>query len=127
MKEMSVRFELFCESIRNAVDFYCSVLGFKEIQTYDDYVVVQNGTVVIGLCSVDGLKSDHYFRPEIITNRKGLGVEIVFEVENIQEDFNRVKATGYPIFEDFKRQEWGLSDFRIVDPDGYYIRFTSRT
>jgi hypothetical protein len=23
------------------------------------------------------------------------------------------------------RQPWGLTDFRVADPDGYYVRFTS--
>jgi len=27
--------------------------------------------------------------------------------------------------EDLVEREWGLSDFRVTDPDGYYLRFTS--
>ncbi|WP_366663858.1 hypothetical protein [Geobacillus subterraneus] len=26
---------------------------------------------------------------------------------------------------ELKQQEWGMTDFRLTDPDGYYLRITS--
>jgi lactoylglutathione lyase len=34
--------------------------------------------------------------------------------------------SGYTVFEPPQQRSWGLRDFRIVDPDGYYLRVTSR-
>lgn len=55
----------------------------------------------------------------------GLGVEIVLEVEDIDDVYNKVVAKGYPIQTDLTKRPWGLIDFRIIDPDGYYLRITS--
>lgn len=51
--------------------------------------------------------------------RRGLGVEIVLEVEGLDTMYRRVVASGYPVFEPPQERPWGLRDFRIVDPDGY--------
>jgi uncharacterized glyoxalase superfamily protein PhnB len=34
-----------------------------------------------------------------------------------------VKA-GYRLLEPLRERPWGLRDFRVVDPDGYYLRIT---
>ena len=39
---------------------------------------------------------------------------------------DRIRLAGWPIEEDIMRRPWGLQDFRVLDPDGYYLRFTSR-
>jgi hypothetical protein len=31
---------------------------------------------------------------------------------------------GYPISSTLQERSWGARDFRVVDPEGYYIRFT---
>lgn len=123
---MNLRFELFTNNPGASVEFYTSVLHFKELKTYLDYYSLQRDNVIIGISTIDGLQKEHYFRPEIIKDRKGLGVEVVLEVDNIEEEYENVKKSGYLIAEELTKQEWGLIDFRIVDPDGYYLRITSR-
>lgn len=58
--------------------------------------------------------------------RLGVGLEIVLEVDSVKEAYQR--ARGYPgaVASELKQRPWGLFDFRAVDPDGYYIRVTSR-
>jgi uncharacterized glyoxalase superfamily protein PhnB len=53
-------------------------------------------------------------------------VEIVLEVEDIVAEERRVRATGQPLLQALQKQAWGLTDFRLADPDGYYLRVTSR-
>ncbi|RLL48477.1 hypothetical protein D8M04_04255 [Oceanobacillus piezotolerans] len=55
----------------------------------------------------------------------GLGVEIVLEVEDVNDVYNKVVAKGYPIHTELTKRPWGMNDFRIMDPDGYYLRITS--
>ncbi len=81
---------------------------------------------MIGLGLAKGLPKQHYFNPELQTGRRGLGAEIVLEVDDIQATFEKVKATGHPILSGLRKQPWGATDFRIADPDGYYLRITSR-
>ena len=54
------------------------------------------------------------------------GVEIVLEVDDVAAAHDRVLAAGYPVEEDLRRRPWGLTDFRLHDPAGYYLRITSR-
>lgn len=125
---MTVRFELFTKDTKRSVDFYKNVLGFKEMRTdiEGDYHQMVKDDVQIGIGAFENLTDRHYFRPEIITDRKGLGVEIVLEVNNIEKLYNEVLSKNYPIEETLGKREWGLIDFRIIDPDGYYLRLTSR-
>jgi uncharacterized glyoxalase superfamily protein PhnB len=55
-------------------------------------------------------------------------VEIVIEVDD--QDFaaevERVTTSGWPLSAEPERQPWGLTDFRVRDPDGYYVRLTDR-
>ena len=54
------------------------------------------------------------------------GTEIVLEVDDIDAEYERVRATGWPVESDVQLREWGLRDFRLFDADGYYLRLTSR-
>ena len=37
-----------------------------------------------------------------------------------------VTAAGWPLAEDLRDRPWGLRDFRVLDPAGYYLRITDR-
>ena len=54
------------------------------------------------------------------------GVEIVLEVDYLHAERDRLRHAGWPIVEDIMRRPWGLQDFRVLDPDGYYLRITSK-
>jgi lactoylglutathione lyase len=50
----------------------------------------------------------------------------VIEVDDLTAERNAVVAAGYPLDVDLTARLWGLTDFRLLDPDGYYIRFTTK-
>jgi uncharacterized glyoxalase superfamily protein PhnB len=50
----------------------------------------------------------------------------VLEVEDLDALYERVRASGYAIHETLVMRPWGLRDFRLVDPDGYYLRVTEK-
>jgi lactoylglutathione lyase len=124
---MTLRLELFVSDMEKSIDFYTSVLGFERLMGEPGYVPVRSGSVLIGLGPAAGLPKQHHFNPEVQRARRGLGTEIVLEVDDVQEFFQKVKASGYKsILSPLRKQSWGLTDFRIADPDGYYLRITSR-
>jgi lactoylglutathione lyase len=124
---MSLRLELFVTDVAKSVDFYANTLGFERLKGERDYAPVRSGSVVIGLGPAIGLPKDHYFNPEVQSGRRGLGTEIVLEVDDVQSLYEKVKATGYKKgLTGLRKRSWGATDFRIVDPDGYYLRVTSR-
>nr|WP_297784935.1 VOC family protein [uncultured Allomuricauda sp.] len=126
--KMTLRMELFTSDMKKSVDFYTKVLGFtmEGTEINMSYQPVRKGNVVIGIGPIRKLSKNHHFNPDLKPINKGYGVEIVLEVADIKEVYEQVKASGYSIHEPLTYQNWGLEDFRLVDPDGYYLRITSK-
>ena len=126
MRVMSLRLELFARDHKALAEFYCRILNFKRSSEERDYIAVQNGGVTLGLGPQQKLSSTHYFSPDALQGPKGAGVEIVLEVDDIDAAYHRVVDQSYPIQTPLKERPWGTRDFRIVDPEGYFLRITSR-
>lgn len=126
--KMTLRMELFTSDMNKSVDFYTKVLGFtmEGTEINMSYQPVKKGNVIIGIGPIHKLSKDHHFNPNLKPINKGYGVEIVLEVTDIKQVYEQVKSSGYSIHESLTFQNWGLEDFRLVDPDGYYLRITSK-
>ena len=123
-----LRLELFALDMEASIAFYTRVLAF-ELARHEpgDFASLRLGGIVLGIGPVVKLSEEgHYLGREIATLRRGLGVEIVLEVDDVDGWRDRVAASGHPILEPLRDRPWGLRDFRISDPDGYYPRITSR-
>lgn len=86
------------------------------------------GRVRIGLQRRSALPAEHHFRPAHFAGPRGVGVEIVVEVDDVDAAFTRawdaaVAHDGQ--VEPLAARPWGQTDFRLIDPDGYYVRVTS--
>jgi lactoylglutathione lyase len=123
-------FELFVDDVEVSIRFYQAVLGLNPPPTYDPdgYVPVSDGAVTIGLQQHTALPPGHHFRPEDFKGPRGVGVEIVVEVNDVHAAFTRATdaVVGYDgRLEQLDDRPWGRTDFRVIDPDGYYVRVTS--
>jgi lactoylglutathione lyase len=49
-------------------------------------------------------------------------VEIVLDVPDAA--LEAVERAGHELVEPLSDRPWGLRDFRVTDPDGYYLRIT---
>lgn len=127
-EQMSPRLELFVQDMDQAIAFYTHILGFKLLRREEEYASLRNGIVIIGLGSIVKLpeKSGGYFTRSKLKAARGLGVEIVLEVDDVHAMYEHTQSCDYPIEEPLQKRTWGLTDFRIVDPDGYYLRISSR-
>jgi uncharacterized glyoxalase superfamily protein PhnB len=84
-----------------------------------------SGNAHIGLTAIAPLGgSQHYFEPLLRGEPAGRGAEIVLEVPDVEACYRRIRDT-YELESDLQSRPWGLTDFRLTDPDGYYIRITS--
>src|SRR5829696_9708795 len=127
-REAGLRLELFVDDMEATVAFYTRVLAF-ELARHEpgDYASLHLGGVVLGVGPVAKLPEEGgYFGRAIAILRRGLGVEIVIEVDDVEGCHDRVASAGHSILELLQDRPWGLKDFRISDPDGYYRRITSR-
>lgn len=118
----SLRLEIFPADLNATVRFYVDLLGFALAtdRRADElpYLALERDGVRIGAVAVPGgLPAQR---------RPPTGVEIVLEVDYLHVERDRIRLAGWPIEEDIMRRPWGLQDFRVLDPDGYYLRFTSR-
>ncbi|MER3316943.1 MAG: VOC family protein [Allomuricauda sp.] len=124
----TLRLEIFTSDMQKSVNFYTGILGFtmEGEQINYSYQPVKRGNVIFGIGPLSKLSDDHHFNPNLNNIQKGYGVEIVLEVDNVAEVYEKVKSSGYPVDVPLTTQSWGLTDFRVVDPDGYYLRVTSK-
>jgi lactoylglutathione lyase len=126
-QQMSLRLELFVGDLETSIAFYCDILGFDVQRREADYTSLRCGTVILGLGPIAKLPlSQGYFTQHRLQSNRGAGVEIVLDVEDIHALYTYVQQTSYPITEPLMLRPWGLTDFRLADPDGYYLRLTSR-
>jgi lactoylglutathione lyase len=130
MVPVGLRFELFVEDVERSVAFYGAVLGLRPAAGYDPqgYVPVSAGAVRIGLQRRTALSADHHFRPSHFAGPRGVGVEIVVEVDDVDAAFTQAREAAVNRggrVEPLATRPWGQTDFRLIDPDGYYVRVTS--
>jgi catechol 2,3-dioxygenase-like lactoylglutathione lyase family enzyme len=121
--------ELFVEDMDVSVRFYRDVLGFQVDRRAEDYASLRRGVVVLGLGPVAKLPEHtegQGFSRQRLTGDKGAGVEIVLELDGLAELralYERCRQRAV-ISEQLTLRSWGLHDFRLTDPDGYYLRIT---
>jgi lactoylglutathione lyase len=113
----TLRLELFVDDLAASLDFYRRVLGFRPGPSQPGgYTPLEKGSVHLAL----NLRSDLPDGPIRIgaSERPGLGVEIVLEVDDVAATCQHVAAQQWPLAAELQRRPWGLTDFRVSDPDG---------
>ncbi len=123
---MFLRLELFVDDIARSIAFYISVLGFEIEREEPGYASIRNGDAIFGIGLAAHLPPGHHFSPEIRTARRGIGTEIVLEVDDLEASFDQAQRRGATILTQLGTRSWGATDYRLADPDGYYLRITSR-
>lgn len=127
-KHMTMRLELFVTDHDIAIDFYTRVLGFELRRRDEHYASLACGAVTIGLGLVADLPEHEDgpgFSQDRMARARGAGVEIVLETPDLDLLHQRVLDSGHRLAEPMRERPWGLRDFRLIDPDGYYLRLTT--
>ncbi len=130
--------ELHVPDFKKAREFY-SLLGFKEIQydptsgggsTLGYLVLLRKDPLGITALNFYGdgpniFKHAHFNQFPRSTPR-GYGVEITIPVKEIETLWKEIKdkISQKNISQKLMLKRWGQKDFRLVDPFGFYVRFT---
>lgn len=90
------------------------------------YTVMRSGDAVIRhRYRQAGLDGHEYFGRFRSDEPRGLGVEVVLTVEDLDVTYVHAQVLGC-VVADLRLRPWGVRDFRAVDPSGYYLRFTEQ-
>jgi catechol 2,3-dioxygenase-like lactoylglutathione lyase family enzyme len=122
-----LRAELFVSDVPRSTAFYRDVLGFETLrESPGGYTSVGREGAVLGLNPATHIPEGHPVRPKP-GQAVGLGVELVVVVQDVAAIHARATASAHAGTSALVKQPWGLTDFRVVDPDGYYIRITGQS
>lgn len=103
-----------------SAQFLIDHLGFTEQMAADGFVSLQRpdaGMNVIYLRT--GLST---FKPARIAGSAGDGTLVVFIVDDIDAEYERLRTAGVPIETPIETEEWGERYFQLTDPNGIVIQ-----
>ncbi len=116
--------ELYVPDPAYYVRIFRDALGFEVVRDEGDFVELRSKRGLVLLNRFDdpdpGHPFEHYRR-----GRCGLGVEIGIFSEDLEGSWARAKLVQGCEVTAIVRQEWGMTDFRILTPQGYYLRVTT--
>jgi len=117
--------ELFVSDVERSLAFYRK-LGFSVAKRWEDWVLMRRGTIGLTLQGdAHAVAGPHYFTPEIGRFPRGTGVEISIQVDDVDAEHIRARSANLNIVKPIQDRPWGARDFRLADPDGYFLRITS--
>lgn len=124
--KMAFRIEFFVKDIEKSVVFYQNLLRLELAQQGENSASFISDESYLLLTSFDVLEDNHYFKKHNFAKLGG-GVEFIIITDQVEELYNSIKQKEPNSIEsDLKQQSWGMVDFRVIDPDGYYIRVSSK-
>ncbi|MBP9690671.1 hypothetical protein KBD81_01180 [Candidatus Woesebacteria bacterium] len=121
----STSIELQVKSFDGLREYYQSI-GFEVLfDSPGNYLVIAKGKAILNFWGDKGRYHDQpYFKKWRGTNSKpGYNVEIVIPVVDVKKYYFEIKDR-VTVVDELKHKRWGADDFRIEDPNGFYIRFT---
>lgn len=105
-------------------DFYQNIWFEIIFDSPGNYLVIRKNKVILNFWWDKGrYNKQPYFRQFNNDSKKWFDVEIIIPVENIDKYYESIK-NKVKIVEELKEKRWNTKDFRIEDPNWFYLRFT---
>jgi lactoylglutathione lyase len=117
--------ELHVSDLEASIAFYAA-LGFRVTRRWEDWVRLDRDGAELVLQGDGYIRSHgHYFTPFIDRSPRGAGVEVTIEVDDVDAVYAAASAAGMRIVKAIQDRPWKARDFRVADPDGFFLRITS--
>jgi catechol 2,3-dioxygenase-like lactoylglutathione lyase family enzyme len=125
--DLRTRVEFFVSDPGRSIAFY-EQLGFRVLRSGWGYTQLDRDGARLGLQD-DAYARDHphYFSEHLDRFPRGVGVEVSVDVPD-EDALRALHATASEmgcVVREIVNRPWGAVDFRIADPDGYFVRFTT--
>jgi len=116
---MKVWSGIITKKVQESRDFYVRLFGFRV--TYEGeggwFVLIQLGDCELGFMKPNLENQAEIFRPAF----RGQGVWIAIDVDDVETEYQRIKALNVPIETPIRDEPWGDRHFVVVDPNGIGI------
>ncbi len=109
---------IITKQLKETKNFYVELLNCEAVFESDWYVQLASPKgLEIGL-----LIKGHYSQPNFLHQAyNGNGVVLSFEVDNVDDEYTKIKASGLAIVYELKTEEWGQRHFMLRDPNGMVV------
>jgi lactoylglutathione lyase len=119
--------ELGTTHVEEYFSFFESVADFRILSRQPGYLVARSDLAELTFIDPKFWSGGHPFSGKLTGSGQGLGIEIGIVVADLDKAYAaalKFKDKGWPISTGIVRRPWGVRDFRVLAPDGYYLRFT---
>lgn len=120
MKITASAISLNVNDVKASATFVKQHFGFSEEMSADGFVSLSRQEAGFNLIFLQtGLKS---FKPAHMCEHQADGLLIVFVVDDIDGEYERLQAEGVPITTPIETEPWGERFFQVTDPNGVVIQ-----
>jgi hypothetical protein len=117
--------ELYVEDPAYYVRIFRDALGFEVVRDEGTFVELRSARGLVILNAFEDADAGHPFEDYRQEKRRGLGVEIGIVTDRLRATWERARQIEGCVVSDVVTQEWGMTDYRILTPHGYYLRVTT--
>ena len=118
-------FEIFAQDLALSRAFYVNAIGLTVTQESPAFIVLEKDAAKLHLVARDHLPAAQRQRG-CDGMPAACAVELCFEVPDINDAYELARQSKHAVIEPLRDQPWGLTDFRMFDPDGVYVRVTGQ-
>lgn len=116
MKITSSAVSLNVADVEGSARFARDHLGFATEMEADGFVSLAKEDAGFNLVFLrTGLET---FRPREVAGSAGTGLLVVFVVEDIDEQYERLRSAGVAVVTPIETEPWGERYFQVKDPNG---------
>ena len=110
------------EKLSESSNFYTKYLNFQILFANDWYVLLESADKKLQIAFV---MPNHESQPPIFQSKfEGNGIFYTVEIENADQEFDRLKNAGVKISLSVRDEPWGERHFAIIDPNGIVINIS---
>jgi hypothetical protein len=119
--------ELATTRVEEYLTFFAGVADFKPVTRKPGYIQASSDRAELTFIDPSYWSHGHPFSGKVTGSGQGIGIEIGIVVADLDKAYAaavKFKDSGFPISTGIVLRPWGLRDFRVLAPEGYYFRFT---
>ena len=104
-------------------DIFAAKLGYAQADFAELHI--GDSRMLLNELRLDEFEEKNPVRQPGALEHLGAGLELGIYVSNLEPVREKALAANLPYVSEIKLRDWGWYDFRLLLPDGYYIRVTT--